>query len=191
MLSERDQEAAEIAIRAALDRGTGPATLAMLRAYGNELLGYLIATTRDRELGEELYQELSEELLRSLPRFRGESSFRTFAYAIAWNLVREHRRKLARRKDEPLDDEIADRIPAAVRTETRSYLKTDAREKIAKLRERLSAEDQTLLFLRVERQMSWKDVARVMENDESSATVASLRKRHERLVRKLRQWIRE
>jgi RNA polymerase sigma-70 factor (ECF subfamily) len=191
MPSQHELDTAERSIRNALARGPGPAVEAIVRHYGNELLGYLAATARDREIGEELYQELCEELLRSLPRFRAESSFRTFTYAIAYNLVRQHRRRSARRRSATLDDEVADRVPAPVKSETKSWLRTDARERVAELRDRLTPADQTLLFLRVERAMSWKEVARVLENDESDATVAALRKRHERLVRKLRAWIRD
>jgi RNA polymerase sigma-70 factor (ECF subfamily) len=190
MGSERDLEAAERAIRGALERGPGPAVEAIVRAYGGELEGYLAAAARDREAGGELYQELCEELLRSLPRFRGDSSFRTFTYAIAYNLVRQHRRRSAKQPPAALDDAVVDRVPAPVRTETKSWLRTDARSRVAELRNQLTPADQTLLFLRVERAMSWKEVARVLENDESDATVAALRKRHERLVRKLRELIR-
>src|SRR5688500_1604599 len=60
-------------------------------------------------------------------------------------------------------------------------------------RERLSEEDQALLTLRVDRGMSWSDVARVLLSEEeapSSAQVskkaAALRKRFERLIVELR-----
>jgi RNA polymerase sigma-70 factor, ECF subfamily len=188
---EREIEGTEVAIRTALARGAAAAAGAIVRGYGTELLGYLVAGARDREVGEELFQELSKELLRSLPRFRGDSSFRTFSYAIAWNLVRQYRRATARRKLKPLDEELAQRIPLPDRTETKSWQRTAAKNRIAQLRDKLSPEDQTLLFLRVERAMSWKEVARVLENDESAATVTALRKRHERLLRKLRSWIRD
>ncbi len=181
---------AETTIGAAFESGVAPAAEAIVRLYGAELRGYLVATAHDRDAGEELFQELAEALLHSLPQFRRESSFRTFSYAIAYNLVRRHRRRTKRRLDR-LDSAMAEAIPALVRSETESWLRTDARARVAQLREQLSPADQTLLFLRVERAMSWKQIALVLENNDSAAMVAALRKRHERLLRKLREWIRQ
>jgi hypothetical protein len=39
--------------------------------------------------------------------------------------------------------------------------------------------------------MSWKEVACVLVNEDSPAAIAALRKRHERLIKKLRSWIRD
>ena len=53
---------------------------------------------------------------------------------------------------------------------------------IQKLREELTADEQTLLILRVDRGLSWGDVADVMEIES-----AVVRKRFERIKDKLRE----
>ena len=57
----------------------------------------------------------------------------------------------------------------------------DVKSSIQKLREELSADEQTVLILRVDRGLSWNEVAEVMDVD-----AASVRKRFERIKEKLR-----
>ena len=59
-----------------------------------------------------------------------------------------------------------------------SHLRGEA----ARLRDSLTPEERTLLILRIDRDMPWGDVARVMEVDEPV-----LRKRYERIRRKLKR----
>ncbi len=76
-----------------------------------------------------------------------------------------------------------------------SYLQTQRKTRIAALRQSLSTEDQTLLVLRVDKQLDWTDLARVMRADDdagpppSQATLkreaARLRKRFQLIKEKL------
>lgn len=66
-----------------------------------ELLGQLqdpwfrfcLGLLRDPELAREATQESAYRFLRDLPRFRGRSSVRTWAFGIALNVCREMRRR--------------------------------------------------------------------------------------------------
>ncbi len=58
---------------------------------------FVSSLERNRETAEDLTQESLLRLLRGLPDFRGESRFRTWAFAIARNVVRDHQRAIARR----------------------------------------------------------------------------------------------
>ena len=70
---------------------------------------------------------------------------------------------------------------------------------MASLREKLTPEEQTLLILRVDRQMSWRDIATVMHDEEAGEpdeaelkrNAAALRKRFERVKNNLRELARE
>lgn len=44
----------------------------------------------------------------------------------------------------------------AVRTRTAEYLRTEVKDRIAKLRDSLDPEDRTLLILRVDRKLGWR-----------------------------------
>jgi RNA polymerase sigma-70 factor (ECF subfamily) len=79
-------------------------------------------------------------------------------------------------------------------------MRTEAKNRIAELRERLPVDDQTLLLLRVTRNLSWKEIARVMidpaEGDEPSEReidqgAARLRQRFQVVKDKLRAMVKE
>jgi RNA polymerase sigma-70 factor, ECF subfamily len=185
----------EIEIRElAQERGAAAAATRAIEGYGAELLGYLFALAKTGEDAEELFSELCEKLWRALPQFRWDSSFRTWAYAIARNLVREAYRQEQRRgrvvglSSAP---EVANQAQA-VRTTTVAYMRTETKRRLEVLREMLDEDDRTLLVLRVDRRMSWRDIARVMAEDGNASEpdldklAAKLRKRFERVKERLK-----
>jgi RNA polymerase sigma-70 factor (ECF subfamily) len=192
---ERRNRALEQEIRTlAESSGAAPAATRAIEGYGGELLGYLFALARTPDDAEEMFAELCEKLWRALPQFRWDSSFRTWAYAIARNLVREayrqgHRRHVVALADAP---EVAERA-AAVRTTTVAYMRSDMKRRLEMLREALDEDDRTLLVLRVDRRMAWRDIARVMSDapiegqlEDLDKLAATLRKRFERVKERLR-----
>jgi RNA polymerase sigma-70 factor (ECF subfamily) len=165
------------------------ATLA-IREYGPEVLGFLVAVLRDHEEAAEVFAQFCEDLWRGLPRFRWESTLRTWAYTLARHGAQAFRRDPHRRRRAALSEhpEIAE-IEARVRTQTVTYLRSEVKDRVTRLRESLEPDDQMLLILRVDRQMSWIDIAHVMQADgadEASRHAATLRKRFERVKDRLR-----
>jgi RNA polymerase sigma-70 factor (ECF subfamily) len=169
------------------------ATTWVLRAYGPEIMTYLLALGRSHDDADDVFAEFSNALFRGLPLFRRECSLRTFAYALArrqW--ARALRTRVRRRAEVPLGpaaEEIAERI----RTATAEYLRSEARDRLARLRATLDEEDRTLLVLRLNRKLGWLEIARVMSEldepdaDELQRQAATLRKRFERLKEQLRR----
>jgi len=85
-------------------------------------------------------------------------------------------------------------LAESVRSETVSYLKTEVKDRVQRLRESLSSDEQMLLALRVGRNLAWLDLARVLRdderppsNDELAREAAKLRKRFQAIKDKLRQ----
>jgi RNA polymerase sigma-70 factor (ECF subfamily) len=185
-----ERSALELELKALSDAGshTAAATRA-IEGYGGELLGYLCAVAPGHAEAQELFSELCEKLWRALPGFRWTSSFRTWAYVIARNLARESHRRQRRAKVVPLDDakEIAE-LALAVRTTTMMYMKSETKRRFDELRAALDEDERTLLVLRVDRRMPWRDIARVMadEGDDVDKLSATLRKRFERVKVRLR-----
>src|SRR5258708_28063435 len=74
-----------------------------------------------------------------------------------------------------------DLVVNRARTATPAYLRTDAKDALAAIRDALPEDDRALLVLRVDRAMSWKDIARVFSADDSEEVLrresACLRKR--------------
>lgn len=189
------REGVEAAIRAASERRDGKAAVAAaLGAYGPEILGYLLAVLRDEQRAEEVYSDFAEDVVRGLAGFRFESSVRTWLYTVARHACSRHLAREKRQRTVALSaaPEALD-LAAQARTPTPPHARTTIRDGVERLRASLKPDDQTLLILRVDRDMAWLDIARVLsepgtEPREAELRVesAKLRKRFERLKERLR-----
>ena len=174
------------------------ATLA-IRKYGPEILGYLLAVTRDENNASEVFAIFSEDLWKGLPSFRWQASFRTWAYTIARNAFYRFARDPVRKRERvPLSQAKQVReLAENVRTTTLMYLRTEVKQSVARLREQLAPDEQTLLILRIDRKMAWRDIAIVMSDSQDpdpaslKREAAALRKRFERIKNNLREMARQ
>jgi RNA polymerase sigma-70 factor, ECF subfamily len=176
-------ERLEQEIRDSLEQGGHAAALA-IRGYGGEIFGFLRALHRDEEDAAEVFARFSERLVRDILTFRGGSSFRTWAYALARHASLNYRRDAGRRerRQRPLPE--GSELPALAeqaRSATTSYLRTERRARFNALRESLPAEDQELLVLRVDRGLSWNDLARVLHDGPSTLSDEELKREAARL----------
>jgi RNA polymerase sigma-70 factor (ECF subfamily) len=188
---ERDE--LERTLRAACARGDfrAAATLVVER-YGPEIVGFLVAVLRDKQVAGDVFSQFCEDLWSGLPAFRGQAAFRTWAYTLARNAAHRYRRDPLRRRGVALSDcaEIA-AMEQHVRTTTLTYLRSEVKDRVSRLRDALDPDDQMLLILRVDRGLSWNEMAEVMlepsaDADELARKSASLRKRFERIKGRLR-----
>ena len=163
------------------------AATALVTGLGPQILGYLAASLRDHDAAYEVFGQFCEELWKSLPRFRGDSSMKTWAYKIVLHVVSRYRRDGFRRRATPVADDQLAQLAADVRSRTPRYQRTEVKDRFAELRGRLDDDEQTLLFLRVDQGLSWADVAAVVAEAEGPVEVASLRKRFERAKQRLRK----
>jgi len=158
------QEELEATIRSHFDAGEfEQAATVALEGYGRELLGYLVATMRSEQDAGDVFSQLSEDIWRGLAEFGWRSSFRTWSYVLARNAAGRFRRSPhnQRHRRERLSkiSEVADRV----RTQTLPHLRTEVKDRFDELRRSLEPDDQALLILRVNRRMSWKDIAQVLD----------------------------
>ena len=132
-----------------------------------------------------MFGHFSEQLWRSIGTFRGDSSFKTWAYKLVMHAVARYRRDGYRRLGVSLGSEVS-AIADSIRSQTPAYQRTDVKDRVTQLREALDAEEQTLLFLRIDQVLPWSDVAAIMSADGKEISVATLRKRFERAKARLR-----
>ena len=167
----------------------------LLRAYGPEILSYLMATLRADGDATEAFSLFTLSVWQGSAGFRGESSFRTWAYALARHAAGRVLRERGRQRRQVALSNVPeiDELAARIRTDTLGYLRTEVRDRVARLRDELEPDEQTILILRVDRGFAWPDVARVLADGapEAEADVArrvvALRKRFERIKDKLRR----
>ena len=172
-------------IRGACDAGAhADAARLIIEGYGGELLGFLRSRLADSDASDEVFAQLGEELLRSLPRFEWQCSARAWAYTLARHTASRYFRSPARRPayNRSLSAALeTSKVALKSRTPTRPYLRTDVKQRMRLLREQLPPDDQTLLILRVDRNLSWKEVALVMTYDGAALPAEGVKRESARL----------
>ena len=189
----------ESEVRAHCDaRAWDAACTAILRGYGPEVFGFLVAVHRNEAAANDAFSDLAEAIWRSLPNFAWQSSVRTWTYAIARNVSRTRKRDAARldRRAPRAGDSALEGVAAKVRTETLAILRTETKTRLQALRDALPEADRMLLVLRIDRGLAWNDLARVLHEGEEDAELddealtreaARLRKRFQLVKDKLRE----
>jgi RNA polymerase sigma-70 factor (ECF subfamily) len=184
----------EAHITEALDRGDlAAAATRTLEGYGGEIFSLLAALHRGAEAdADDAFSLFAENLWKGLPSFQRRSSVRTWAYAIARHASARVREKMRAAREVHVTDSAFADLAIAVRTSTWTQIRREQEGKIRDLKSQLAPDDQLLLILRVERDLDWKELARVMnEDDLDDETVnresARLRKRFQWIKEKLRE----
>jgi RNA polymerase sigma-70 factor (ECF subfamily) len=166
-----------------------------IRSYGPEILGFLVAFTQSRSEADDIFSYFLEDFWRGLPGFEWRCTLRSWAYTLAKHAAyRFFARSRERRGHVPISrvPELAE-VEREVRTSTAHYLRTTVKTRLRILREQLPMEEQMILTLRIDRNLSWRDIAVIMNDngvlsDEDALTTAEAtwRKRFERAKDKLK-----
>jgi RNA polymerase sigma-70 factor (ECF subfamily) len=186
-------ERAEIedAVRRACQSGDyDAAATSTIRGYGPEVLGFLRAFHRNDQDAADVFSVFAEDLWKGLATFAWECSLRTWAYTVARRASHRTMRPARRAAARNTSESVLSQVVAKVRTETLTYLRTEKKTKIRALRETLPEADQMLLVLRVDRGLSWDEVARVLSDRDLGEVavereVARLRKRFQLVKERL------
>ena len=191
---ERKRDELERTLRKRLSDGDrdGTATL-VIESYGPEIYSFLVAVHRSETDADEVFALFAEAFWQALSNFAGNSTFRTFAYAIARRLSYRYRRDSARKKKRmnPLESSAISRIVHEVRTRTAVFLRTETRSRLVALRASLPQEDQELLMLRVDRELTWDALADVLRGDDETPLTPEARKKEAARLRKRFQLIKD
>ncbi len=162
-----------------------------LGTYGPELYGFLVNLMSGESDASEVFSQTAEDFWRALPSFERRCSVRTWLYLLARNAAARFWRSPWHRAAG--SSTRLDGIVAEARSRTEPWLRTEVKDKWRQLRESLEPDDRTLLVLRVDRELDWNDVARVMLSREDAGAAelaresARLRKRYHLLKEQLRE----
>lgn len=168
------------------------ATQLVVERYGAEIFGYVASLLKDEDLASDAFARACENVYKAILSFRGESSVRTWLYVIARNAVHRETRGKREKRVERLSD-VASALQAPMRTATEAFRRTEVKSEISKLRDSLTEEERELLLLRVDRGLSWLEIAAVCSgsevNDEETLKreAARCRKQFERTKERLRE----
>ena len=136
--------------------------------YQHRLLRYLLYLTSNREMAEDLFQEVWMRVLVRGGQFNGQARFDTWLFTIARNLVIDQRRKRTMSSldelfdvggddDRPMSFEIADGEP----TPFDSFSNLEDRERIAAALMQLDTLHREVLVLRFHEELSLDEIAKV------------------------------
>jgi RNA polymerase sigma-70 factor (ECF subfamily) len=183
---EPEERIADLRERGDLHAAAGLA----VEAFGPEVLGFLVTVLRNESDANEVFSQACEDLWRHMGRFDGRCTMRAWLYKLARSASSRFRRAPHRRRVVPLSG-VAE-VVARVRSETLPHLRTSVKDRFAMIRDSLEEDDRALLILRIDRQLSWRDIARSFSlNDESDESLhrleARLRQRFQRVKEEVRK----
>ena len=151
-----EQEIESLRNEGALDRAATKA----IECYGPEVLGFLVTVLRHEHDANEVFSQACEDLWRGMAGFEGRCSMRTWLYTLARHAAVRFRRSPDRRPARRAALSEAADVAERVRTVTHQYLRTTVKDQFSAIRDSLDEEDRALLVLRVDRKMSWREIAR-------------------------------
>jgi len=143
--------------------------------YRGELAGFFRA--RCRGAADDLLQETLLQCARSLERFRGEASFRTFLFGVAHNVLRQHYRKKGAADTDPSVSQIIATDPSP------PSLVIDRAEHnlLMSALGRLPVDLQLVVELHYSRKLTSEQIAELLETN--AATVRTRLRRARELIR--------
>ena len=161
----------------------------LVRHYQTRMVNFALAIVRDVGEAEDVAQETFLRAYRSLARFRGESSFKTWLYTIATNTARstlDRRSRRERVSRQSLDDErlglAADQVPDGLSDAESTLVRRQAIDQALAM---LSDEFRVAVVLRDVEGLDYKEIARV-----TGAPVGTVESRIFRARQRLRMLLR-
>jgi RNA polymerase sigma-70 factor (ECF subfamily) len=130
-------------------------------AYGEEVGGFLGNVLGAESDALEVLSQVTEDFWRGLPEFQAQCSVRTWIYVLARHAAARFRRSPWNRRERRTGDTQLDTLVAEVRAHSQPWLRTSVKDRFRALRESLDDDDRVLLVLRVDRDLQWKEIARV------------------------------
>jgi RNA polymerase sigma-70 factor, ECF subfamily len=168
-LSAEDQVRREsLAVAEGLKRQEPGLLDELIVRYQHRLLRYLLFLTGNREMAEDLFQEVWMRVLTRGCQFNGKARFETWLFTIARNLVIDLRRKrtmasldemfeTGNEDDRPMNIEVADSHP----TPFDCFSSVEDRERIAAALLELDTLYREVLVLRFHEELTLEEIAKV------------------------------
>lgn len=152
----------------------------LFERYHKRIFNFLARMTLDRQLAEDLTQNVFLRIIRYRSSYREGAKFQSWIYQVARNVFSDHYQAQKNRFQgkvdvEKISDHMADRD---------DYEEMDAKEKLLhRSMEKLTEEQRELLILTRFQQMKYEEVAQIMDT-----TVANVKVKIHRAIAKLREY---
>ncbi len=131
--------------------GSRAALEALFERYRGPVWRFFRRRLADQARAEELAQDVFLALLENAARYVARGTFRSYLFAIAFNLLQAERRATAKRAADPFEEEPA----------SRNALQPDAVLWVRRALAELDGDDREVLLLREYEQLSYQEIADV------------------------------
>jgi RNA polymerase sigma-70 factor (ECF subfamily) len=155
----------------------------VIDACGPAILGYLRVALGSESVAQQAFTAFSSAVWQKLGRYRGAWEIRLWAYRLAFQCAIQQRRAVRSKQLNP-DRSGETRRRALGRTRTATAESMALTEHAELLRRELSIAEQTLLTLRLDKQLSWSEIALVLGISGATKSEAVAR-RFDKLVARL------
>ncbi len=136
------------------------------QTYFDPVYRYVLSLSRKPDLAEEITQETFFKAMRSLNKFRGECSIKSWLCSIARNLLIDQQRK-----KKPLSMEDAPDLPDTSRGPEESAVRQDESMRIHHLLHHMDEPYREVFTLRTLGQLSFRDIGEIFGKSDNWACV--------------------
>ena len=133
----------------------------IIAQYKDSLILYLVGFCGNMAAAEDLMEDVFVKLVVDKPAFRGQSTFKTWLFAIAGNIARDYLRKNRRRKTVSIDE--LKYSPQEEYDLLRSCFQNEYKLIVSRCMDRLKPEYRQVLYLSFFEEFSNTETARIMK----------------------------
>lgn len=164
--------------------------------FGQRLCAFILNLVKDPTVAADVQQDLWLTVFRYAPSFRWESSLKGWLYLLARRAaIRAAQRDVKRARGAvPLSRAAESKLKAHMTSSIAMWRRDDFKARIRALRQRLSEKDQTLLVMRADQELPFREIAlalaepdEALEGKELARREATLMKRFQRVKQRLYQ----
>jgi len=150
-------------VRRIIQRGETDAFEILVRRHEKTIFNLVYRMLGDYDDAAEVSQEVFLSAYRAIGQFRGDANFSTWLYRIALNHATTRRRSISSRQQKtvPIDDMEPLSDPELGPAET--FERKEIRERVQLALNKLEPDDATMILLRDLQDISYDEVARVLE----------------------------
>ncbi|HLH81228.1 MAG TPA: RNA polymerase sigma factor [Chthonomonas sp.] len=140
---------------------------------------YAYRMLNDADEADDVMQETFVRAFRMLPNFRGECNLLTWLIKIASNLCRDRYKTRMRRREVPFDDQLANRPDNSQRGRDPADLvvQQDLQERVRRVLAALPAAHREVIVLRDFEELSYQEIAQILDCSISSIKLRLFRAR--------------
>ncbi len=146
-------------------KGNQKAFEILLKRYERPLYSFIFRFVHDRESADDLFQQTWFKVVRYLHMYKEEGKFSSWLFGIANNAcIDEIRKDKTKQKDDYISEEKLDTLPDCEGDPMEILQKKEKSKWLEKAVEKLPAEQQQVILLRVYADLSFREIAELLQS---------------------------